>query len=163
MSLIEKSIVVNAPVPTVYDQWTRFEEFPRFMEGVESVRRLDKGRLHWTAKIGGKTVEWTAVIREEVRDRTLAWASTSGAKNHGRVLFAPIEGGSTRVTLEAVIEPEGMVESIGEALGIVAHRVEGDLARFKAYIEDLGVGSTTRQERHDGAHLAPPADIVPML
>jgi len=144
MSFIQKSIVARAPVAKVYDQWTRFEEFPRFMEGVESVRKVDDKHLHWSAKIGGKAVHWTAEIRDQITDRRIAWHSTSGAKNSGRVLFEPLEGGSTRVTLEVSIEPRGVFESIGEALGVVSHRVDGDLKRFKSHIEGQGAGMLPR-------------------
>lgn len=135
MSFIQKSTVVHAPVATVYDQWTRFEEFPRFMAGVESVQRLDDTHLRWAARIGGKPVRWTAEIRGRIPERSIGWESTSGARNRGRVLFERAEGDSTRVTLEVSVEPTGMVESLGEALGFVSHRLDGDLKRFKAYTE----------------------------
>lgn len=169
MSLIEKSVVVRAPLSTVYDLWTRFEEFPRFMQGVESVRVLDERRLAWTARIGGKTLEWTAEVRERVPGRSIAWASTSGAKNHGRVRFEALEGGATQVKLDVTIEPAGVMESMGEAFGIVAHRVEGDLERFKAYAEGPGAATPARQpateerfvERYQGRSEERPASLPP--
>jgi uncharacterized membrane protein len=138
MEHIEKSIEVKVPVRTAYNQWTQFEEFPRFMEGVESVAQIDDKRLHWKAKIGGKAVEWDAEITEQVPDRRVAWKSTSGAENSGVVWFDDL-GGSTRVTLKMSYEPHGFAENAGDALGIVSRRVEGDLKRFKDYIEKRGV------------------------
>jgi len=138
MGSIEKSIVVERPVSTVYNQWTQFEEFPRFMEGVESVRQLDDKRLHWRAKIAGNTEEWDAEIVEQAPDRVVAWRSTSGSPNAGRVSFAPEGADKTRVTLRLDYEPEGALESTGDALGFVTRRVEGDLDRFKEFIEERG-------------------------
>jgi uncharacterized membrane protein len=133
----ETSIVVDAPLGEVYNQWTQFEQFPRFMEGVEEVRQLDDRRLHWRASIGGKQKEWDAIIVDQVPDRRVAWKSTSGGQNAGAVLFDPFDGG-TRVTLKLVYEPEGATESIGDLLGFVTRRVESDLKRFKEFIEERG-------------------------
>ena len=163
MSFLQKSVVVHAPLSAVYDQWTRFEEFPRFMEGVEAVERLDDTHLHWRARIGGKQVRWTAQIREHVPERTLAWESTSGARNNGRVLFEPSGDGGTRVTLEVSVEPTGVVESIGEALGVVSRRVEHDLARFKAYIEARGTGSSPQVRPSAERDVPPDAMLPPIL
>ncbi|HUG56061.1 MAG TPA: SRPBCC family protein [Candidatus Limnocylindrales bacterium] len=138
MGSIEKSIVVDRPVSTVYNQWTQFEEFPRFMEGVESVRQLDDKRLHWRANIAGNTEEWDAEIVEQKPDQVIAWRSTSGSLNAGRVTFQPEGAGKTRVTLRMDYEPEGAVEATGDALGFVTRRVEGDLDRFEKFIEERG-------------------------
>ena len=114
MPHIEKSCDVDVPVRTAYDQWTQFEDFPRFMEGVESVEQLDDKRLRWKAKIGGKPVEWTAEITEQVPDRRVAWKSTSGAENSGAVWFDDLGGGRTRVTLKLSYEPRGFAENAGD-------------------------------------------------
>jgi uncharacterized membrane protein len=135
MAEIEKSIVVNAPLREVYNQWTQFEDFPRFMEGVLEVRQLDDKRLHWRARIGGVEKEWHAEIVDQVPDRRVAWRNLRGAANAGAVLFDAVPGG-TRVTLKLTYEPEGATETVGDVLGLVSHRVEGDLERFKAFIED---------------------------
>ncbi len=138
MATIEKSIVVNVPVRTAYDQWTQFEGFPKFMEGVKEVRQLDDQRLYWHAEIGGKDVTWNAEIVEQVPDKRIAWHSTSGARNDGIVTFQPEGENKTRVTLRLDYDPQGAVENVGSATGAVSRRVEGDLLRFKDYIESRG-------------------------
>jgi uncharacterized membrane protein len=137
MSTIEKQIEVQVPVSTAFNQWTQFESFPRFMDGVESVQQLDDKRLHWKAKIAGKEKEWDAEIVEQVPDQKISWRSTSGATNNGTVTFQG-ENGKTRVTLSMEVEPEGVVENVGDALGVDNRRVEKDLERFKEFVEQRG-------------------------
>jgi len=134
MAEIEKSIEVSAPLRDVYNQWTQFEDFPQFMEGVLEVRQLDEKRLHWRAKIGGVEKEWHSEIVDQVPDRRIAWKNLRGAWNAGAVLFDPVPGG-TRVTLKLVYDPEGAAETLGDKLGFVSRRVEGDLQRFKEFLE----------------------------
>src|SRR5918998_2561020 len=141
MSSIERSIEVNVPVSTAYNQWTMFEEFPKFMQGVEEVRQLDNKRMHWRAEIGFKDKEWDAEVVEQVPDRLIAWQSVTGAPNGGAVTFQPIAADRTNVTLRIDYEPQGFLESIGDSLGFVSSRVEGDLKRFKEYIESRGAES----------------------
>jgi uncharacterized membrane protein len=138
METIEKHIDVNVPVRTAYNQWTQFEEFSRFMEGVEQVTQLDDTRLHWAANIGGKRVEWDAKISEQIPDKRIVWYSEGGAMQNGMVSFTPLGPNTTRVTLRIDYEPEGMVEEVGDKLGFVSRRVEGDLKRFKEFIEARG-------------------------
>jgi uncharacterized membrane protein len=138
MSQIERSIEVGVPVRTAYNQWTQFEEFPRFMEGVESVQQLDDRRLHWRAEIGGKAVEWDASIVEQVPDKRIAWRSTSGAKNAGVVTFHRLADDRTRIMLQVDYEPEGALETAGDWLGVVTRRTAGDLERFRDFIESRG-------------------------
>jgi carbon monoxide dehydrogenase subunit G len=138
MARVEKSVEVNCPVRTVYNQWTQFEDFPRFMEGVEEVRQLDETHLHWRAKIGGKEKEWDAEIVEQVPDRRIAWRSTGGAPNAGTVEFEPEGSDRTRVKLAMDYEPEGAVEKVGDAVGVPSRRIEEDLERFKQFIESRG-------------------------
>ena len=114
MESVEKSIEVDAPVSKVYNQWTQFEEFPRFMEGVAEVRQLDDKRLHWVAEISGKRKEWNAEIFEQIPDQRIAWRSTTGAKNSGMVNFYPLGEERSRVTLKLNYDPEGVMESVGE-------------------------------------------------
>jgi uncharacterized membrane protein len=159
MSTIEKSINVDVPTRTAYDQWTQFESFPRFMEGVESVRQLDDKRLHWKAEIGGVSREWDAEIVDQTPDQRVTWRSLQGAKNDGTVSFTPDPDGvgSTRVTLRLDYEPEGAVEKAGDMLKIVDRRVKGDLERFKEFIEARGTETgawrgevkPTGEVRHD--------------
>jgi uncharacterized membrane protein len=138
MASVVESIDVNVPVSTAYNQWTQFEEFPRFMEGVKSVRQMDDTHLHWVAEINGNEEEWDAEITEQHPDERVAWTSTTGAKNAGVVTFHRIDDTTTRVTLQLDVEPEGVVESVGTALGFLERRVKGDLERFKEFIESRG-------------------------
>ena len=139
MASIVKTIDVNVPVRTAYNQWTQFEEFPHFMQGVEQVKQLDDKRMHWKADIGGKEKEWDAVITEQTPDQRVAWTSTTGADNAGVVTFHRLDENTTRVTLQLDYDPDGLVEEIGDKLGFVSRRVEGDLERFKKFIESRGV------------------------
>lgn len=141
MGNYEKSIDVNVPVRTAYNQWTQFESFPQFMEGVESVQQIDDKTLRWKASIAGKTEEWTAEITEQSPDKRVAWASTSGAKNAGVVTFHHIDDNTTRVMLQIDFDPTGFVENVGDALGVVERRMGGDLERFKEFIESRGMES----------------------
>jgi uncharacterized membrane protein len=139
MSTVEKSIDVNVPIRTAYDQWTQFEEFPRFMEGVKSVTQTDDTHLRWVAEVGGQEKTWDAEISEQHPDERVAWTSTNGARNAGVVTFHRLDDSTTRVMLQMDVDPEGFVENVGDALGFLDRRVEGDLERFKEFIESRGV------------------------
>jgi uncharacterized membrane protein len=141
MSTIEESIDIEVPVRTAYDQWTQFEEFPRFMEGVESVRQIDDTNLHWVAEIAGQTREWDARITEQHPDERVAWESTSGQQHAGVVTFHRLAEDRTRIMLQLDHEPEGLVDRAGDALGFVTRRAKGDLERFKEMIEEQGRAS----------------------
>ncbi len=132
-----ETITVDLPVSTVYNQWTQFEDFPKFMEGVESVTQLDDKRLHWVAEIAGTRREWDAEIVDQEPDRRISWRSLDGTPNAGTVMFEP-EGSGTRVSLDLDVEPQGVVEQIGDKLGFVSKQAEGDLKRFKEFIESRG-------------------------
>ncbi|MEX0750903.1 MAG: SRPBCC family protein [Dehalococcoidia bacterium] len=138
MATIEKSIEVQVPVRTAYNQWTQFEEFPRFMEGVKEVRQVDDTHLHWVADVGGKTEEWDARITEQSPDQRVAWTAESGSTNAGVVTFHKLDPETTRVMLQMEYDPAGVVETVGDKLGFVSRRVEGDLGRFKEFIEERG-------------------------
>jgi uncharacterized membrane protein len=139
MPTYEERIEVDVPVRTAYDQWTQFEEFPRFMEGVEEVRQRDDAYTEWRAEVGGESRRWVARITEQEPDRLIAWTSTEGdAKIGGTVAFEPMGEGRTAVMLRVDFEPDDATERIGDALGIVERRVRGDLERFKAFIEGRG-------------------------
>jgi uncharacterized membrane protein len=138
METIEKSIEVEAPLNTVYNQWTQFEQFPRFMEGVQEVRQLDDKHLHWVAAVGGRKKEWDAEIVEQIPDERIAWRSTSGVPNAGVVYFRPKDQNHTVVTLQMNYEPEGAMERAGDAIGLLSRRVEGDLKRFRDFIQRRG-------------------------
>jgi uncharacterized membrane protein len=138
MERIEKSCEINAPVRAVYNQWTQFEEFPRFMDGVKEVRQTDDTHLHWRASIGGKDKEWDAEITEQVPDQVIAWRSISGAPNNGKVQFQPMGANRTRVQVIMEYDPQGIVENVGDALGMVSSKVERTVEEFKEFIENRG-------------------------
>jgi uncharacterized membrane protein len=138
MSKVEESIDVNVPVRTAYNQWTQFEEFPRFMEGVEEVKQVTDTRLRWRAEILGQEREWEADITEQRPDERVAWHSIEGAANAGVVTFHRLDDNKTRVMLQLEFDPEGAVEKAGDAVGVVKARVKGDLKRFKEFIESRG-------------------------
>jgi uncharacterized protein (TIGR02271 family) len=144
METIERSIDLNVPVQTAYQQWTRFEEFPRFMEGVEAVRRLDAKRLHWVASIGGTRKEWDAQITEEVPDECIAWRSEAGEFTAGAVMFQALAADRSRMHVRFEYEPQGVKETLGDWLGLVSRRVEGDLERFKQFVETHSRASAAR-------------------
>src|SRR3954470_15454731 len=141
MSSVEQSVEVEVPVRTAYDQWTQFEEFPQFMEGVESVRQLDDTHLHWTAEIAGARREWDAEITEQRPDERVAWRSTSGTTNAGVVTFHRLDDARTKIMLQLDMEPEGLLETAGDKLGFIERRAAGDLERFKGFIEARGTES----------------------
>ncbi len=138
MEKIERSVEVNVPVRTAYNQWTQFEEFPRFMEGVERVQQLDDTTLHWEAEVAGVRKEWDAKIVRQEPDREIRWIGFGDADNEGAVRFEPIDDNRTRITVSMNVEPEGVAEKVGTKLGVVGRRIEGDLERFKQLIEERG-------------------------
>jgi len=151
MARIEKEVEVRVPLRTAYDQWTQFEEFPRFMEGVQRVQQLDDTHLHWHAKVGGKELEWDAEIVEQVPDERITWRSTTGKPNAGMVEFETVDPGCTRVCLTMDYDPEGLVENVGDAIGVTSRRVQKDLERFKEFIEARGAETGQwRGEVHGG-------------
>jgi uncharacterized membrane protein len=136
MERIDKSVEVKCPVRTVYNQWTQFEEFPRFMAGVKEVKQLDDTHLHWRAEIWGKDKEWDSEIIEQVPDQRIAWRSTSGdAPNAGTVRFEPVAADRTRVRLTMEYEPQGVIENVGDKLGVLSARVQNTVEDFKKFIE----------------------------
>ena len=151
MERIEKSVEVACPVRTVYNQWTQFEDFPRFMAGVKEVKQLDDTHLHWHAEVWGKDKEWDAEITEQVPDQVIAWRSVSGAPNAGAVRFEPVSHDRTRVRLMMEYEPQGAVEKTGDAVGIFSARVQNSVEDFKKFIEKRAVETGAwRGEVHGG-------------
>lgn len=146
MAVVEESIIVEVPVSTAYGQWTRFEEFPRFMGGVEQVTRTDSTHLHWVAEIAGHRSEWDAEITDQQPDRLIAWRSTSGHLNTGRVEFVPEGPERTRVTVRFEHEPEGMTEKLGSLLGADSRQVKADLERFAEVVQSNGHETGARGE-----------------
>jgi Polyketide cyclase / dehydrase and lipid transport/Protein of unknown function (DUF2934) len=139
MGATTHSIEVNAPLRAVYNQWTQFEEFPRFMEGVDEVRQEGPKSLFWKTKMGGKDKQWETEITEQVPDKRIAWESVDGTPNRGEVTFESLDFERTRITLTMEYEPEGFFAKAGDALGIPSGRVEGDLKRFRDFIEERGM------------------------
>jgi uncharacterized membrane protein len=151
MARVEETIEVNVPVSTAYNQWTQFEEFPKFMEGVESVTQIDDTHLRWVAEVGGKRHEWQAEITEQVPDRGVAWRALDGHYNSGVVTFEPVDENRTRINVVMEHETEGLTETLGSALGSDSRRVKGDLERFKEFVEGRGVETGAwRGEVHQG-------------
>jgi len=156
MAVIEKTIEVEVPVRTAYNQWTQFEEFPRFMDGVEEIRQLDDVHLQWKARIGGASRTWRAKVIEQIPDQKVAWTSVEGTRNAGQVSFEPVAPSRTRVTLELDFEPGGIVESVGEKLGLVQRTAERDLEQFRDYIEQRwSETGAWRGEVHGGIETRP--------
>ncbi|HEY0062332.1 MAG TPA: SRPBCC family protein [Telluria sp.] len=137
-SEVKESIEVDLPVRAVYNQWTQFEEFPKFMDSVHEVRQLDDKRLHWKADVFGKPIEWDAAITEQIPDQKIAWQSTSGTPNGGVVQFKQLGNARTRVILTLNYTPEDAVEAIGDAMGAVRMQARGNLQRFKEMLEQRG-------------------------
>jgi uncharacterized membrane protein len=137
-SRIEQSIDVDVPVRTAYNQWTQFEEFPRFMDGVREVHQVDDRHLDFRADVGGREMAWKAEISEQIPDARIAWHSITGPRNAGVVTFHRLTDDKSRVMLQMQYEPEGVVENVGDFIGVMSSRVSGDLERFKAFIEDRG-------------------------
>ena len=153
MHRMEKACDIGVPVRVAYDQWTQFEEFPRFMDGVKEVRQLDDTHLHWHASVAGKDKEWDAVITEQVPDQVIAWRSTSGPHNEGEVRFEKLDDGHTRVRIAMVYEPDGALEKAGDAMGFLSRQVDKTVNDFKQYIEQQGHPS--------GAWRSPATSAIP--
>jgi uncharacterized protein len=157
MERVERSIDVDVPVSTAYNQWTQFEDFPRFMEGVVSVDQLDDTRVRWVADVAGERKEWEARITEQKPDELMAWMGFGEADNMGRVFFEPLPNGGTRIEVKIDYEPEGAKEKIGDWFGVVDRRLGGDLERFKEFIEARGRETGAwRGEIHEGREEMPP-------
>ncbi|HVW44505.1 MAG TPA: SRPBCC family protein [Amycolatopsis sp.] len=138
MSTITESVEVDVPVHTAYNQWTQFESFPEFMDGVEEIRQLDDTHLHWVTKVGGAKREFDATITEQHPDERVAWRSDSGPNHAGVITFHRIDDDRTRVTAQMEIDPEGFAENAADKVGLLDRRVNGDMKRFKQFIEDRG-------------------------
>ncbi|MEU6328805.1 MULTISPECIES: SRPBCC family protein [unclassified Streptomyces] len=142
MSTVKETVDVEVPVHTAYNQWTQFEEFPKFMEGVEKITQLDDERNRWTVKIGGVQREFDTEIIDQLPDERIAWRTTTGeTQQKGLVSFQRLDETHTRVQLVMDIEPSGVAEKAADVSGTIERRVKGDMRRFKEYIEHRGVES----------------------
>jgi uncharacterized membrane protein len=151
MANVQKTIEVPVPVREAYNQWTQFESFPQFMEGVKEVRQLDERRLHWRADVAGHEVEWDAVITEQLPDTRIAWRSIEGRPNTGIVDFRRLDDTTTEVSLQMEAEPEGFTEKVGDRLGVLDRQVEGDLRRFRDFMAARGTATGAYR-----GHIDPP-------
>ncbi|MEU1017288.1 SRPBCC family protein [Streptomyces sp. NPDC005900] len=143
MSQVEESIEVDVPVRTAYNQWTQFETFPEFMDGVERIEQRSDKLTHWVTKIGGVEREFDATITEQIPDERVAWTTVDGqAKQAGVVTFHRLDEARTKVMLQMDYDPEGLAETVGDKLGFVKRQVTGDLKRFKKFIEERGGAET---------------------
>jgi uncharacterized membrane protein len=143
MSAVEESIEVAVPLTAVYNQWTQFEDFPQFMEGVERIEQRTPTLTHWKTSVGGVTREFDAEITEQIPDERVAWTTVDGeAKQAGVVTFHRLDAEHTKVMLQLDHDPQGIADTVGDKLGFVKRQVKSDLQRFKEYIESRG-GTTT--------------------
>jgi uncharacterized membrane protein len=138
MGSVERSIEVGVPVSTAYNQWTQFESFPRFMEGVDRVDQISPTTTHWVTSVGGVHRQFDAEIIEQRPDERIAWTTVNGPKQAGLVSFHRVDATTSRIIVQMDVLPEGVLETLGDKLGVVGHRIEGDLRRFKAFIESRG-------------------------
>jgi uncharacterized membrane protein len=155
MPRFESTIDVDVPIRVAYDQWTQFEDFPTFMDGVERVTQLDDKRLEWVAEVVGQRKEWTAEITDQTPDTRIAWRSTSGDDNAGAVMFQPLGPNRTRITLRIDADPKGPLETVGANLGFVERAVDGDLKRFKEFIESRGAPTGAWRGEIHGEKVSP--------
>ena len=138
MSGKTESVDVAVPIRTAYNQWTQFEEFPKFMSGVKEVRQLGDTMTHWVVEIGGVTREFDARITEQLPDERVAWTSVSGPKQGGVVTFHRLDPTHTRITAQLELRPEGLAEQVADKTGVVSGRMKGDLERFREFVESQG-------------------------
>ncbi|WP_042387432.1 SRPBCC family protein [Streptacidiphilus melanogenes] len=142
MSMVQESVEVEVPLHTAYNQWTQFEDFPRFMEGVEEVTQIDARHNHWKTRVGGATREFDTEIVDQMPDQKIAWRTIGGdVQQMGVVTFEPLDARRTAVRLAIDFEPEGVAQKAADVMGMVDRRVKGDLRRFKSFVEDRGMES----------------------
>jgi len=138
MSTVTESVDVDVPIKIAYDQWTQFESFPQFMDGVEEIRQIDDTHTHWVVKVGGITREFDATITEQHPEERVAWRADDGPNHAGVVTFHRLDDDKTRVTAQLDIDPEGFVENVADKAGILDRKIKGDMGRFKEFIESRG-------------------------
>ncbi|MFF1819706.1 SRPBCC family protein [Kribbella sp. NPDC058245] len=141
MGNITESVDVNVPVRTAYNQWTQFESFPQFMDGVDEIRQTDDTHTHWVTSIGGVKREFDATITEQHPDERVAWKTEDGPNHAGVITFHRLSDAETRVTAQIDIDPDGLAETVADKTGVISRRVKGDMARFKEFIEARGTES----------------------
>ena len=155
MASVQESVDVDVPIKVAYDQWTQFESFPSFMDGVEEVRQIDDTHLHWRAKVAGHEVQWDAVITEQIPDERVAWKATDGKANAGVVTFHRLSDSSSRVMVQIEHEAEGIMEKVGSALGADTREVKNSLERFKDLVEHRGQATGAWRGDVEGGQVQP--------
>jgi uncharacterized membrane protein len=156
VATVEERIGVDVPMRVAYNQWTQFEEFPKFMEGVERVEQSDDTHLLWRAEVGGETREWTAEIVEQTPDRRIEWRAVDDDGPHGVVEFRPLDENRTEIVVQMEYDPKGFKETVGSLAGADSRRVKGDLERFKEFVEERQRETGAwRGEVHEGVPVEP--------
>ncbi|MET1072283.1 MAG: SRPBCC family protein [Umezawaea sp.] len=135
MSTITESVDVKATVTAAYNQWTQFESFPRFMDGVQEITQIDDTHTHWKISVAGLTKEFDATITEQHPDERVAWTTESGPTHAGVITFHRLDETTTRVTAQMDIDPDGFIENVADKLGVLDRKVKGDMQRFKTFME----------------------------
>ena len=134
-----ETVDVNVPVSVAYNQWTKCEEFPKFLSFVESITQVNDTLTEWKVKVGGVEREFEAQITEQHPDERVAWNSTGGQVDHGGVVtFHKLAENETRVTVQLDWQATGLMEKAGAALGVDNYAIKKDLANFKKFIEAKG-------------------------
>ncbi|GAA4876933.1 SRPBCC family protein [Kitasatospora terrestris] len=148
MSKVQESIDVDVPISTAYNQWTQFEDFPLFMDGVEEITQIDDRHNHWKTKIAGVSREFDTEIVDQVPDDHVSWRTTSGdVKQTGMVSFQPLDARHTRIVMSMDYQPEGLAEKAADMMNMLDRQVKGDLKRFKHFIEERGTETGSYRER----------------
>jgi uncharacterized membrane protein len=163
MNTVEESIRVERPVSIVYNQWTQFEDFPHFMDGVREVRQIDDSHVHWTVEMGGFVKTWEAEILEQIPDQHIIWQSSEGPHSTGQVTFEPLPDDATLVTLKMTYTPEGLVENLGALLGLVTARVARDLECFKEFVENRGTPPRAWRGEIHAPEIIPAAELTAVV
>src|ERR1044071_2861438 len=146
---IEISISIRAPLRTVYDQGTRFEEFPRFLHGVKEVRKRDANHVHWVAEVAGQAEEWDAEITQQIPDERIAWRSLDRTRNAGALDFRSLGDNETEVRVRMIYQPETTLDKAGARAADA--RIKDDLLRFKEFVESRGTATIGTWEGEGGS------------
>lgn len=143
---IEKTITINRSPEEVYRFWHNFENLPRFMEHLESVRVYDDRRSHWVASVpGGLSFEWDAEMVEDVVNERISWRSLPNAEvdNQGSVEFRRVPGGGTRLSFKASYAIPGVAGATSKMFRYISEKqLEKELTQFKNLIESREVAGS---------------------
>lgn len=160
MARIQQSIEIGVPVRAAYQQLLRFEDYPRFLQEVDVVRRQDANHLHWSVNLSYRTLEWDAEITEQQPDRCIAWHSGNGPITDERIELQPLGPSKSRVTLTIDCDPLQLVPAQdGNADLKVEERMRADLERFRIYVETNGAEASTVVRQMTGEPLSTPQTV----